>query len=112
MITARAKMGDIRGVVLVAAILFAGSGSAHAARPWRADERNTRGWQLMTPQERIEHQAQVRGFTDYAACQQYRTRHHDLMADRARQRGLDVPDSHWDFCDRLKPGRPSPAATE
>jgi hypothetical protein len=112
MMNARARMRDIHGVVVAVAILVAGCASAHAAGPWRADERNTRGWQLMTPQERIEHQAQVRGLTDYDACQQYRTKHHELMAERARQRGLDVPDSHWDFCDRLKPRRPPRPASE
>ena len=61
----------------------------------------------MTPEERIEHQARVRGFTDFEACQAYRTRHHDLMAERARQRGLTLPDGGRDFCDHLRPGQGS-----
>ena len=72
------------------------------AAPWRADEDNTRGWMLMTPQERIEHQARVRGFADRAACESYRAEHHALMAQRARARGLSLPDHEWNFCDRLK----------
>jgi hypothetical protein len=75
-----------------------------AAAPWRADEGNTRGWMLMSPQERIEHQARVRGFTDYATCEAYRAEHHALMEQRARARGLSLPDHRWDFCDHLKRG--------
>lgn len=84
-------------------------GDRAQAAPWRADEGNTRGWMLMSPQERIEHQARVRGFTDYDACQAYRAEHHALMVQRARERGLSLPGGHWDFCDRLKRGaRPDP----
>ena len=86
-------------------IVIVASGSAAAAGPWRADEDNTRGWDLMTPQERIEHQARVRGFTDYQACQAYRTQHHQEMAERARQRGLGFAGGGRDFCERLKPQR-------
>lgn len=74
------------------------------AAPWRADEDNTRGWMLMSPQERIEHQARVRGFSDYDTCEAYRVEHHDLMVRRARERGLALPDEHWDFCSRLRRG--------
>jgi hypothetical protein len=83
-----------------------------AAGPWRADERNTRGWDLMTPQERIDHQARVRGFTDYQSCQAYRTQHHALMVERARQRGLNLPESGRDFCDRLKPTQSPPSGSD
>ncbi|WP_234827037.1 hypothetical protein [Rhodopseudomonas palustris] len=58
----------------------------------------------MSPQERIEHQARVRSFTDYTACEAYRAEHHALMVQRARERGLDLPGGGRDFCDHLKPG--------
>jgi hypothetical protein len=54
----------------------------------------------------------VRGFTDYQSCQAYRTQHHGLMAERARQRGLNLPESGRDFCDRLKPTPPPPSGLE
>lgn len=80
-----------------------------SAAPWRADEDNTRGWMLMSQQERIEHQARVRGFTDYEACKAYRKQHHELMEQRARERGLKMSDDHRDFCSRLKRGaQPEP----
>lgn len=76
---------------------------AATAGPWRADEGNTRGWDLMSPEERIAHQARVRGFTDYQTCQSYRTEHHQLMVERAAARGLTLPESGRNFCDHLKP---------
>ncbi|WP_013500964.1 hypothetical protein [Rhodopseudomonas palustris] len=89
-----AVMISLSGLVLSAA--------PAGAAPWRADEGNTRGWMLMSPQERIAHQARVRGFTDYAACEAYRAGHHALMVQRARERGLDLPGGGRDFCDHLK----------
>ena len=48
--------------------------------PWRADDDNTPGWALMTPgEERIEHQAKVRGFTNYEDCRAYQIAHHRLI---------------------------------
>jgi hypothetical protein len=96
-----AKMRNSAAAVL-GVIIFVG-GPAGAAGPWRADEGNTRGWQLMSPQERIEHQARVRGFTDYQACQAYRAQHHQEMVERATKRGLSLPTSGRDICDHLKP---------
>ncbi len=96
-------MRNIRIGFLVAMLLVSGTASGHAAGPWRASPSNTRGWQLMTPEERIEHQSRMRGFTDYGACEAYRAQHHALMAERARQRGLSLPDSPRDFCEHLKP---------
>ena len=108
-ITLRTKgLKKVRSAFLITVILL----GTVAAGPWRADERNTRGWDLMTPQERIDHQARVRGFTDYQSCQAYRTQHHGLMEERARQRGLNLPESGRDFCDRLKPTRLPPSGSD
>jgi hypothetical protein len=93
-------MSFLTVVTLMCTVTF-----GEAAGPWRASPSNTRGWQLMTPEERIEHQSRVRGFTDYGACEAYRTQHHELVAERARQRGLTLPTDARDFCDHLKPRR-------
>jgi hypothetical protein len=98
---------SIRPYVVIAISALAVSAVSAVAGPWRAAEGNTRGWNLMTPKERIDHQARVRGFTDYQVCEAYRTQHHALMAERARLRGLSLPGSGHDFCERLKsPTRP------
>lgn len=109
---AEAHPRTVRSAFLITVILLGTVTFAHATGPWRADERNTRGWDLMTPQERIDHQARVRGFTDYQSCQAYRTQHHGLMVKRARQRGLTLPESGRDFCDRLKPTRTQPPGSD
>jgi hypothetical protein len=57
----------------------------------------------MSPEERIEHQAIVRGFTSYDACRAYQIDHHRLMEERATQRGLLRPGGGHDFCARLRP---------
>jgi light-regulated signal transduction histidine kinase (bacteriophytochrome) len=41
------------------------AGPALARGPWGANSGNTWGWQLMTPQERVEHQNKMRSFTTY-----------------------------------------------
>ncbi len=76
---------------------------AQARGPWRASPDNTRGWQLMTPEERIAHQARVRGFRDYAECHAYQLEHHALMVERARARGLPLGEQHRDICAHLQP---------
>lgn len=78
-------------------------GAAQAGGPWRADEGNTRGWMLMSPKERIEHQAKIRSFGDYADCRAYQEQHHRLMQQRAAQAGLTLPEHGCDFCAHLRP---------
>jgi hypothetical protein len=88
--------------LLIVTILLCDTVPAQARGPWRASETNTRGWQLMTPEERIAHQARVRSFTDHDVCETYRTQHHALMTERARQRGVSLNEGAHDFCDHLK----------
>lgn len=94
--------GKIR-ILVLAALSLALAGSALARGPWRASEGNTTGWDLMSPQERIEHQATIRGFTDYDDCRAYQLAHHRLMEARAKERGLPPPAGRRDFCAHLRP---------
>ncbi|HRL75895.1 MAG TPA: hypothetical protein PK440_03790 [Candidatus Accumulibacter phosphatis] len=88
--------------ILPIVLLLAFAAPAAGSGPWRASEANTRGWQLMTPEERIEHQARIRGFRTYAECRSYQVDHHRLMEERARQRGLDLPRGRRDICEHLQ----------
>ncbi len=92
--------------VLVLGVLMIGEASARG--PWRASEANTRGWQFMTPEERIEHQTRIRGFTTLEECRSYQVSHHQLMEERARQRGMALPSGGQDICEHLKPAKPQP----
>jgi hypothetical protein len=84
-----------------------GAHRACSAAPRRADANNTRGWQLMTPEERIAHQAKIRSFEDYAACRTYQVAHHRLMEERARQQGRTLSSEQRDFCDYLEQKLPA-----
>jgi hypothetical protein len=80
---------------LIAAILVAGMTIAPAfagkGSPWAANQGNTWGWQLMTPQERIEHQTKMRSFKTYDECKAYQEEHHKLMETRAKEKGVTLP---------------------
>lgn len=83
-------------------------GTAEARGPWRASETNTRGWQLMTPEERIEHQSRIRGFGTLEECRSYQRLHHQLMEERAKQRAMALSEGGRDICEHLKPGKAIP----
>lgn len=88
--------------LFIAALLLAGS--ALAWGPRHASEENTRGWHLMTPEERIEHQSRIRRFASYEECHSYQASHHRMMEERARKRGMELPVGGRDICEHLKPG--------
>lgn len=83
-------------LVLLAACTWA------AAGPWRSTARNSQGWQLMTPDERIEHQRHLRSFRTYDECKAYQQGHHALMAERARQAGVVLTPTAKSVCERLR----------
>jgi len=85
---------------LVAALLA----SAAYAQPWRwsGNQRNTPGWQLMTPAERTEHQSKLSSFTDYNACKEYVDQHHKLMEERSKEKGVPLRAFKRNPCDMMK----------
>ena len=89
--------------VLIITLLLSVAAAAQARGPVRASEGNTRGWQLMTPEERIEHQSRIRGFRTYEECRGYQVAHHQLMEERATARGMVLPHGGRDICEHLQP---------
>lgn len=85
---------------LLLALLLLGH-EALAQGPWRATRDNTPGWQWLTPAERIEHQARIRGFSDYETCALYRHEHRQLIAGRAQAAGQRIGPGRHDFCAHL-----------
>lgn len=75
--------------------------TAFAGGPLRASDGNTSGWSLMTPQERVAHQARIRSFKTLAACRAYQAEHHQLMLARAQSKGETLHLSGRDFCAHL-----------
>lgn len=98
--------------LLLSILWFSFTAPAVAQGPWHASETNTRGWQLMTPEERIEHQSRIRGFTSLAECRAYQLRHHQLMEERAKQRGKPLLTGRRDVCEHLNPANDSPPQSD
>ncbi len=98
----RAAKLQCRAIVLIACVALLPCGQAWAG-PWRADENNTRGWMLMSPQERLAHQEKIRSFTHYEDCRVYQVAHHRLMQERAARLGLVLPARGRDACAHLRP---------
>ena len=100
-------VGIIRRRLIFSVLLAVFAGMAEARGPWRASEGNSAGWQFMSPEERIEHQARIRGFRTYDDCQAYRQQHHALMEERARAAGQTLRHGR-DFCAHLRAGVAEP----
>lgn len=86
----------------LAGLLLIFATSATHAGPWRADPDNSRGWELMSPAERIEHQRRLRSFTDYEACRAYQQAHHAQMEARAQTEGRSLKPRAHSPCDDLR----------
>lgn len=94
------KLVTAAAMTLALAITFA----VAEAQPyrWRGNQQNTYGWQLMTQQERADHQAKLRSFTEYSACKEYVDGHHKKMEERAKEKGITTPMVKGNPCDVMK----------
>lgn len=96
------KLHSVLAAALTGVILST-SGLALAAGPWSANQGNTMGWQVMTPAERTEHQAKMRGFKTYDECKAYQQEHHAQMETRAKEKGVTLPAMGSGYgCDNMK----------
>ena len=50
------------------------------------------GYQMMTPAERAEYRARMRSLNTVQERERYRLEHHREMQERARERGMTLPD--------------------
>lgn len=57
-----------------------------------ADQQTIYGSQLMTEQEREEHRNRMRNATSAEEREQIRKEHHKRMLERARAKGIDLPE--------------------
>jgi len=69
---------------------------------WCVNQENTYGWQLMTPDERREHQARLIRFTEYDACIEYLESHRSKIDEKAGKAGIKVPAVTNNPCDTMK----------
>ena len=56
------------------------------------DQERAYGWNLMTPEERAEHQDKMRSLKTAEEREQYRIEHHKKMQERAKEKGVTLPD--------------------
>lgn len=89
-------------VALGSTAAFARGGGGGGGGRFSSNQQNTYGWQLMTTQERSEHQTKLRSFTDYASCEAYVTEHHQAMEEKAKAKGVTLPVRRQDPCAMMK----------
>lgn len=87
----------VSGALMAAAggLLAADPQSAPAGEPGKAQlarQEPIYGSQLMTREERIEHRNKMRSLRTAEEREQYRLEHHAKMQERAREKGVTLPD--------------------
>ena len=81
------------------AALLSGTAFAQAPSSPPAEERAAApmepiyGYQLMTPAEQAEYRARMRTLATLQEREAFRAEHHKLMQERARARGVTLPDA-------------------
>lgn len=65
-------------------------------------DRQIYGWQLMTPLERAQYHDRMRKLQTEQERETYRSEHHALMQERARERGMILPDMELPAGDQVQ----------
>lgn len=63
---------------------------------------NTRGWSLMTPDERLAHRNRMFSAKTYDECKAIQSEHHKTMTERAKAQGKTLPTPRRNVCDHMK----------
>jgi Spy/CpxP family protein refolding chaperone len=70
---------------------------------WNFNGDNTRGWPMMSREERSEHRSQMLSMKSYEECVAYLEEHRKLMEARAKERGRPGPGlPAQNMCERMK----------
>ena len=78
-----------------------GSGG-RGGRGMMYSQNNTRGWTMMTPEERTTFQKQMREVKTYDECVSLQTAHRGAMEVRAKEQGVTLQTPRRNACDNLK----------
>jgi Spy/CpxP family protein refolding chaperone len=104
-------------ITKIAVILFLGAAISTAAFPQPAagpgigpgggkgmnfDQSNTRGWDLMSVEERATHRDKMRAVKTYEECKAVQVEHHTSMEARAKEKGVSLPTVRQNGCERMK----------
>ena len=79
-----------------------GGRGGHGGRAVTFNQNNTRGWTLMTPEERTAYQIKMREVKTYDECKLTQTEHRTSMETRAKEKGITLQAPRRNACDNLK----------
>lgn len=81
-----------------------GAGKGPGKGPgWSFNGDNTRGWSMMSREERAEHRNRMLSMKSYEECVAYLEGHHKAMEARAKERGRPGPAvPAQNMCERMK----------
>src|SRR5674476_852442 len=71
-------------------------------RGMRFDQSNTRGWALMTQEERTAMQIKMRAVKTYDECKVVQGDRRKVMETRAKEKGVTLPAPRQNACDNMK----------
>lgn len=80
----------------------AGPGAGGGPRAMQFGQDNTRGWMLMTPEERAAHREKMLSVKTYDECKALQAEHRGVMEARAKEKGVTLPTPRQNGCDRMK----------
>jgi hypothetical protein len=60
------------------------------------------GLELMTPEERAAHRTQMQSLKSLDECNAYLADHRAAMAERAKAKGVALPEPHGNACERMQ----------
>jgi hypothetical protein len=69
---------------------------------FKFNQNNTRGWTLMTAQERSAHHASMISAKSYEECKARQSEQHQTLDARAQEKGVVLPAARENACDRMK----------
>ncbi|WP_180130631.1 hypothetical protein [Rhodoferax sp. BLA1] len=79
-----------------------GPGMGQGRGGMRFSQTNTPGWTLMTQQERTDHMAQMRAARTFEECTQLQDAQHQLMQERAKEKGVTLNVPRQNGCNMMK----------
>jgi len=79
-----------------------GPGMGQGRGTMRFSQTNTPGWTLMTQQERADHMAKMRASKTFEECTQLQDAQHQLMQERAKEKGVTLNVPRQNGCNMIK----------
>jgi hypothetical protein len=96
-------MGQGGGMGMGPGAGYGGGGMGQGGgRGFAFNNANTRGWTLMTPEERATHRDQMFAAKSYEECKNIQAAQHKIVAERATAQGKTLPAPRQNACDRMR----------